>query len=95
MEILMVIPLLFVIFVVGIGPFALFLAPITTVLAVFHDRIFAHVDVSQPTYLAVLSLTHWTALAICSWGLFLLFIVSNSLGMKFRLLNGFLSLSRP
>ncbi|HGO6074574.1 TPA: hypothetical protein ACK3Q6_004425, partial [Burkholderia cepacia] len=76
MDILLVLPLLFLIFAIGMLRVLIGIAPIATAVWYFHDKIFAGVDVSQasglhPSALAGLAQTPWGLLAILSWSLLL------------------------
>lgn len=87
------------VFAVGAGRVALFLAPVASGVAFFHDRIFSGVDVSPTggltgasgfSPLAVLAQMNWTMFAILSWGILLSWLLLRVLGVQNRLYDGFL-----
>ncbi|WP_321874513.1 hypothetical protein [Burkholderia ubonensis] len=84
-------------FAVGAGRCALFTAPIATGVAIFHDKLFASVDVSQSTGLyggaaplALLAQMPWTLFAVLSWLTVLMWVLSRVFGMRSVLVEGFL-----
>ncbi|KWE97879.1 MULTISPECIES: hypothetical protein [Burkholderia cepacia complex] len=83
-------------FAVGAGRIGIVVAPIVTGVAFFHDKIFAGVDVSPTglyggvSPLAALAQTNWTMFAILSWGMVLSWLMLRALGVRNRLIDGFL-----
>lgn len=94
MAILIAIPLLCLMLAIGFGRFGALVAPFATGIAIFHDRVFAGVDDSTHSWLGALSQQPWTLLAVCSWGLVILMLVSPIVGFHSRFLTGFVQFGR-
>ncbi|MEX3556826.1 MAG: hypothetical protein VB131_10180 [Burkholderia gladioli] len=96
MVILMFPVLVFAVFAVSAGRCALFTAPVASGVAIFHDKLFSGVDVSQatglygPPPLGLLAQMPWGMLAILSWGIVLLWLLLRVFGMRSVLADGFL-----
>lgn len=96
MVILMFPVLMLAVFAVGAGRCAFFIAPVASGVAIFHDKLFSGVDVSQPTGLygpsplALLAQMPWGMFAILSWVIVLMWVLLRVLGMRSVLTDGFL-----
>lgn len=95
MEILMLPVIVLAVFAIGAGRCAVFTAPVATGVAIFHDTLFATVDVSRspghyPSPLALIAEMPWTLLAVLSWLTMLMWMLSRIVGIRSVLVEGFL-----
>ncbi|VWC78804.1 hypothetical protein BLA39750_01045 [Burkholderia lata] len=95
MGILMLPVIVLAVFAIGAGRCAVLTAPIATGVAIFHDSLFATVDVSRspgryPSPLALIAEMPWTLLAVLSWVTVLMWLLSRFIGVRSVLLEGLL-----